>query len=113
MSILENLQKMLAAGQDNVLLRYSLGNEFFKAGDFAQAQQHLRVALQHDPHYSAAWKILGKALAAAGRHAAALEVFEQGITVAEQRGDIQAAKEMRVFLKRSSRAITEAADAPR
>ena len=112
MSVLENLQKMLAAGQDNVLLRFSLGNEYFKAGDFVQAEEHLRAALRHDPRYSAAWKILGRALAAAGRHAAAVAAFEEGISVAEQRGDIQAAKEMRVFLKRSARALAEGVGGP-
>jgi len=105
MSVLDNLLKMLDKGQDNVLLRFGLGNEYLKAGDFAAAQQHLRAALAHDPAYSAAWKSLGKALAAAGKHQAAIEAFDQGIAVAEDKGDIQAAKEMRVFRKRSHKAI--------
>jgi len=107
MTVLDNLLKMHEQGQDNVLLRFSLGNEFFKADQLANAELHLRAALQHDPKYSAAWKILGKVLAAGGQHAAAVSVYEEGIAVAEGRGDIQAAKEMRVFLKRSSRALQE------
>jgi len=105
MPVLDNLQRMLERGQDNVLLRFSLGNEYFKAGDLPRAEEHLRAALQQDPHYSAAWKILGKVLAEAQRLAEAVEVFERGIEVAEQRGDIQAAKEMGVFLRRTRKAL--------
>ena len=53
-----------------------------------------------DPNYSAAWKLLGKALAESGAAAEALEAYERGIAVAEARGDKQAAKEMTVFARR-------------
>lgn len=102
------LLKLYQQGQDNVLMRYTLGNEYFKLGDLAEAEAHLRAALAHDPDYSAAWKILGKTLAQASRHPEAVAVFEQGIEVAQRRGDIQAAKEMTVFAKRSRKA--QAAD---
>ena len=108
MSVLDNLLKLHAQGRDDVLLRFSLGNEYLKVEQFAEAAQHLRAALQHDPKYSAAWKLLGKALAADGLPAEASEAFERGIEVAEGRGDIQAAKEMRVFLKRAKKALGEA-----
>ena len=48
MSILDNFEKMLAAGQDNALLRYSLGNEYLKAGDARAAVRHLQCAVEHD-----------------------------------------------------------------
>ena len=99
--MIENLLAMLERGQDSALLRYSLGNEYFKAGQWEAAVPHLLRAVELDPHYSAAWKIYGKALSAAGRPAEAVPVLEQGVLVAEQRGDVQAAKEMRVFLKRA------------
>ena len=101
--LLDNLLKMLAAGRDNALLRYSLGNEYLKAGDHAQAVEHLRVALAHDSGYSAAWKLLGKALEAHGAAAEALEAYRSGIEVAGKKGDKQAAKEMAVFAKRLER----------
>ena len=108
MSMLENLQKLHAQGQDNALLRYSLGNELFKLKEYAEAEAHLRASLAHDAKYSVAWKILGKTLAADARHEDAVAVFEQGIAVAEEKGDIQAAKEMKVFLKRSRKALDQA-----
>lgn len=100
MSALENFEKMLAAGKDNVLLRYSLGNEYFKLGEYAKARQHLEAALTFDPRYSAAWKLLGKALVEAGSPQEALETYRRGIAAAEEKGDLQAAKEMRVFARR-------------
>ncbi|HEX2826443.1 MAG TPA: tetratricopeptide repeat protein [Burkholderiales bacterium] len=98
--LLDNLLKMLAAGRDNALLRYSLGNEYLKAGEAAAAVEHLRAALAHDPEYSAAWKLLGKAHEAAGSRAEALDAYRKGIAVAEKKGDKQAAKEMAVFARR-------------
>jgi cytochrome c-type biogenesis protein CcmH/NrfG len=53
-----------------------------------------------DAGYSAGWKILGQARAAAGDLSGAVESYRRGIEVAGARGDRQAAKEMQVFLKR-------------
>lgn len=104
MAIIDNFEKMLAAGQDTALLRYSLGNEYLKIGDAVSAARHLQHAVQHDQGYSAAWKLLGKALAEVGDAAAAKQAFRTGIEVAERKGDVQAAKEMRVFLRRLEKA---------
>lgn len=98
--MIEQLEALLAKGQDNALLRFGLGNAYLKVGDPARAVEHLRVALRHDPAYSAAWKLLGKTLADTGQIKQAQATYEEGIRVAEDRGDIQAAKEMKVFLKR-------------
>jgi predicted Zn-dependent protease len=100
MSALDTFEKLLAQGRDNALLRYSLGNECLKLGRTADAIGHLRAALAFDPRYSAAWKQLGKALAEAGALAEALETYRLGISAAEAKGDLQAAKEMRVFARR-------------
>ena len=94
------LEALLAKGQDNALLRYSLGNEYLNAGDAAAAAMHLRHAVGHDPDYSAAWKLLGKAHAALGQSDQARDAWEQGIAAANRKGDKQAEKEMAVFLKR-------------
>lgn len=106
MDMIENLKKMLAGGQDNALLRYSLGNAYLKAGQYGEAIVHLAHAVAHDPGYSAAWKLYGKALAAEGRNREAVAVFDKGIGIAEAKGDIQAAKEMKVFRKRAEQAMT-------
>lgn len=99
-AIIANLEKMLDGPRDGALLRFSLGNEWLKAGDPAKAAECLRVAVERDANFSAAWKQLGKALAESGDAAAALAAYSAGIAVAEAKGDVQAAKEMRVFAKR-------------
>ncbi len=97
---LATFEKMLAAGRDGALLRFSLGNEYLKAGDPEHAAEHLARAVALDPNYTAAWKLYGKALAASGREAEARAAYRDGIAVAIARGDKQAEKEMQVFAKR-------------
>ena len=104
---IESLEKMLGGPRDGALLRFSLGNEYLKAGDPEKAGKCFQEAVDRDNQYSAAWKALGKALAEAGDHSAALAAYERGIVVAETKGDIQAAKEMTVFAKRIRRALAE------
>jgi len=104
---IESLEKMLNGPRDGALLRFSLGNEYLKAGDPAKAADCFRHAVDRDANYSAAWKALGKALAEAGDHPAALAAYERGILVAESKGDIQAAKEMTVFARRIRTALAE------
>lgn len=99
-NLIPNLEKLLDGPRDGALLRYSLGAEYLKAGDPARAVAYLRQAVARDAHMSAAWKLLGKALAEAGDAPAAMAAYQEGITVAQTRGDLQAAKEMKVFLKR-------------
>lgn len=94
------LEKLLDGPRDSALLRYSLGNEWLHVGNPERAADCLHGAIQMDRQYSAAWKLLGKALAGAGRIDEALEAYAQGINVAEEKGDVQAAREMRAFARR-------------
>jgi len=105
MGMLENLEAMLAAGQDNPLLRFTLGNILLKQGDAQGSVEHLQQAVKQDPGYSAAWKVYGKALQALGDNEGAIQVYEKGIEAARQKGDIQAVKEMQVFLKRLKKGV--------
>ena len=99
----QRFEQLLAAGKDNALLRFGLGSHYLKAGDSARAVEHLRAAVAQDPAYSAAWKLLGKALAQSGEREAAMGAYRDGIAAAGRKGDKQAAKEMEVFLRRLER----------
>lgn len=94
------LLAMLERGQDSALLRFSLGNEYAADGRHDRAIEHLQAAVALDRDYSAAWKLLGRALASAGRIDDAMAAWRSGIEVAQAKGDRQAAKEMGVFLRR-------------
>jgi len=105
MSMIDNLQAMLDAGQDSALLRFTLGSQLHKAGKVTDALSHLEAAVRQDPGYSAAWKLYGKALHETGQLDAARDVYQQGISAAGQQGDMQAVREMKVFLKRVDKAL--------
>jgi uncharacterized protein HemY len=96
----ETFEDMLASGIDNALLRYTLGSLCLKQQDAETAAQHLAEAVKQDPDHSASYKLYGKVLALLNREDEAREVYQKGIAMAEARGDVQAAKEMSVFLKR-------------
>jgi len=104
---LASFERMLAAGKDGALLRYSLGNEYLKAGDAGRAIEHLALAVGQDPKYTAAWKLYGRALSVAERHEEALAAYREGIAVAHAHGDKQAEKEMTVFARRIERALAD------
>jgi predicted Zn-dependent protease len=97
---LETFERLLASGKDSALLRFSLGNEYLKAGDAGAAAAHFERAVAQDPDYTAAWKMFGKALAAAQRRDEAIRAYRDGIAAARRKGDRQAEKEMGVFLRR-------------
>lgn len=94
------LKNMLEQGQDSLILRFGLGQALLKEGEISDAIIHLNKALEFDAEYSAALKLLGKAYAKNNENDKAIDTYTRGITIAEHKGDIQAAKEMNVFLKR-------------
>lgn len=104
MTLIQRFEGLLLAGTDNALLRFGLGGEYLKAGETAKAAEHLRAATRLDAGYSAAWKLLGKALAQHGALEEAKAAYRDGIAAAESKGDKQAAREMSVFLRRLEKA---------
>jgi len=95
-----DLLELIAEEPDDALLRLTLGKEYLESGDTAAALPHLERAVAADPRYTAAYRYLGAALAAAGRRDDAIAAWERGVAVAEETGDLQAGKEMRLFLDR-------------
>lgn len=100
MGMIENFEKMLAAGKDSALLRFGLGGEYLKQGNALAAVEHLRTAVSIDPAYSAAWKLLGKCLLEMEDKDGARLAWQSGTAAAEAKGDKQSVREMTVFLKR-------------
>lgn len=98
------LLAMLAKGHDNSLLRFGLGKALLDNEQAEQAVEHLLRCLEHDRNYSAAWKLLGKAYLDQGQTEQAKATWQQGIAIAQGKGDKQAEKEMQVFLRRLEKA---------
>lgn len=100
-------EQMLELGKDNALLRFTLGSAFLKQQRYADAIEHLQKAVEFTPDYTAAWKLLGKAHMENKTLDKAKLVFKKGIEVAEQKGDVQAKKEMSVFLRRCEKSTDQ------
>ncbi len=94
------METMLNDGQDNALIRFTMGSAFIKHGKFEEAVEQLALAVELKPDYSAAWHLYGWALAESDRADEAITTLHQGIAVAKKKGDDQTAKEMQIFLNR-------------
>ncbi len=105
--MIEGLEKLLKQGKDSPELRFGLGNAYLNDQQPQQAELHLRACVQQKPDYSAAWKLLAKALQQQQQLQAALDTYRQGITIAEQQGDEQTLKEMQVFYKRLQKQLQQ------
>src|SRR5260221_2550625 len=105
-----NLLKLVGTPRDGALLRFSLGSEYLKCAELEPAIEHLSAAVEKDPGYSAAWELLGNALAGNGRADEALPAYRQGAEVAKGKGDLQAAKEMAALPHPLQKAIASCKD---
>ncbi|TAL92675.1 MAG: tetratricopeptide repeat protein [Rhodanobacter sp.] len=99
-NLIDNLRQQCDGPRDGALLRFSLGSALLGEKNATAAIAELERALEFDPVYSAAWKLLGKACLEAGQPDAATHAWRRGIAAANRRGDKQAEKEMTVFLRR-------------
>jgi len=107
MSQIESFEAMLSRGQDSEMLRYTLGNAYYKEKRYTEAANHLEHAVELKPDYSTAWKVLGRVLADDGQLDKALEAFDTGLAAAQANGDKQVEKEIGVFRKRVVKQLAE------
>jgi len=105
MNQIDTFEAMLARGQDSEMLRFTLGNAYWKDEQLDKACEHLRQAVAIKPEYSAAWKVLGRVLFAAGKLEEARDAFQSGMDVAERNGDKQTIKEITVFMRRVDKTL--------
>ena len=100
----EAIERLIERGRDDYTARLAAGQARAAAGDPERAVEHLERAVDHDPDQAVAWQWLGKLRLELGRTEAAAEAWRQGIAAAAARGDVQAEKVMRVWLRRLERA---------
>ncbi len=89
---------MLARAPGDAFLLYAIALEHRKSGDLAQAEHFLRLTLEKDPAYVAAYLQLGQVRVQAGDVPAARAALTEGIAAASARGEHHAASEMRQLL---------------
>jgi Tfp pilus assembly protein PilF len=93
-------QEMVRADALDQLAHFMLGKEYLNEGRHMEAAAELRRCVELNPDYTAAWRYLGEAYEKAGVLKEAAAAWRTGIGVAERTGDLQAGKEMKVFLQR-------------
>jgi uncharacterized protein HemY len=96
----EMFRKLLERDPENPMILFSLGNELFKEGEYAEARDHLRRAVENKPDYSVAYRTLGRAHYELHEDAEARRVFTEGREVAQKNGDLQTVREIDVFIRR-------------
>jgi len=97
---IESLEKLVGTPRDNAMLRLTLARLLTEKGRLTEAESQLQGAVELNAAYTAAWKELGRVRKLAENPDGAAEAWQKGIEVARENGDIQAEKEMTVFLKR-------------
>jgi uncharacterized protein HemY len=82
----EIFRGMVADQPDNEMIWYGLANEYVKEERWPEAAAALRRVIELKPDYTAAYQMLGTALAQNGETEEARRVWTQGIAVAQQTG---------------------------
>lgn len=95
----------MGRGQDSDMLRFTLGSAYYKEKRFTEAIVHLTRAVEQNPTYSTAWKVLGRVFADDGQFQEALRAFQSGLLAARKNGDKQVEKEIGVFQKRAQKQL--------
>ena len=97
---MNEIKELLKIYPQDVILLMSLTQAYMDIQDYKNAILTSRKILQINPHYSVAYRILGGALVETKEFTDAIKTYKKGILVAEKNGDLQVAKEMKVFLRR-------------
>jgi folate-binding protein YgfZ len=95
---IEMFKQVLEIDPEDQLANYGIGNLLVDIEQFQEAIPHLRKAVALKPNHTAAYCALGKALQGDKQINEAIEIYNRGIEVAAQRGDMTPLKEMRMHL---------------
>lgn len=91
---LEMLEKLTSSGQAEAFAWYGLAMEYRKLGRVDEALATFQTLRTKEPEYTAMYLMAGQMLIEANRAQDARDWLEQGITVAQKRGDFKALGEL-------------------
>lgn len=91
---IEKLKTFLQQTPDDSFLNHALALEYVKLGDDAQAKACFEKNLNHDRQYIATYYHLAKLLERTGDTATAISIYEQGMQIAKQAGDMHSYSEL-------------------
>jgi len=97
-SKIEIFTATLTEQPDNAMIWYGLGSEHFKLENWAEAAKSLRKVVTLSPDYTAAYQMLGTALAKVNDLAGAQQAWRDGIEAAGRTGAWKAGQHMQALL---------------
>jgi len=97
------LRSFLERNPEDETAWFGLGRALVELERPGEAAAAFRRAVELRPDYTAAWRDLGRALLSGGDAAGGSEALRQGLAAAERTGDLQAGREIEVFLRRADR----------
>jgi len=103
-SRIDAFEAMLKDQPDEVMIWYGLGNEYFKLERWTDAANALGHVVRLNPDYTAAYQMLGSALAGAGLSKEARAAWTEGIAAAKRTGAWKAQQHIERLLAESSAA---------
>ena len=94
-SRLEQLQNFLKESPQDPFLKYALTREFVKLGDKAKAREGFEELVHNHADYVGTYYHFGKFLEGEGEKDFAIEIYEKGIQVAQQKRNFHALNELK------------------
>jgi tetratricopeptide (TPR) repeat protein len=97
-SRLEQLQQMLTQEPNDEFLQYAIAIEYFSVNDFEKALTYLKIILNKNPDYLAAYYQVGKCYEELKQLDNAKHVYTQGIEIAKKQNKTKTLNELREAL---------------
>jgi Tfp pilus assembly protein PilF len=94
MSRIAQLQQFLSKSPNDSFLNHALALEYVKLEDDNNARSTFEKNLANDAQYVATYYHLGKLLERTGATKEAIAIYEQGMNIARQAGDMHAYSEL-------------------
>lgn len=87
-------KQVLELDPEDEVANFGMGSIALDGGEATAAVAHLEIVVRNNDRYSAAYELLGQALASVERASDAVSVLEKGINVAKENGDLMPLQSM-------------------
>lgn len=86
--------QVIEMDENDAIANYGMADIYFFRNEFEKSYDHLKVVLDENEKYSTAYALLGKVCEKLGKIDEAKQIYEKGITIASNQGDMMPANEM-------------------